>query len=165
METTLSWHFLSAVALIVDSLQSLGILDGIRLRVLFVISSDMTLSTGSSLISQTAEWQKPLFLGELEHCNTIFLPFPTRLHPRTPTASVSPESLSTDATHSWVREQHSGKRNKKLEVEEAENQQKEAKGIEKAREQWSTETEEKAKELEHTFSFTQVSEFLKSDKS
>lgn len=51
METTLSRHFLSAVTLIVDCLQCLGILDGIHFGVLFVISSDRTLSPGSSLIS------------------------------------------------------------------------------------------------------------------
>lgn len=56
METTLSQHFLSAVAWIVDSLQSLGVLDGIRSGVLFVISSARTLSTPSSLISSTVEW-------------------------------------------------------------------------------------------------------------
>ena len=51
MKTTLSGHFLSVVALIVDSLQCLGILDGIHFGVLFVISSDMTFCTHSSLIS------------------------------------------------------------------------------------------------------------------
>ena len=50
METTLSWHFLSAMALI-DSFQCLGVLDGVHFGVLFVISFDRTLSTDSSLIS------------------------------------------------------------------------------------------------------------------
>lgn len=51
METTLSQHFLSAVVLIVDSSQRPGVLDGVHFGVLFVISSDRTLSPGSSLIS------------------------------------------------------------------------------------------------------------------
>ena len=76
MKTTLSGHFLSVVTLIVDSLQWLGISDGIHFGVLFVISSDTTLHTRSSLNQLNCWMAKPLCFGQLQHCNIIFLLFP-----------------------------------------------------------------------------------------